>query len=84
MFYVVLLKVKIIKAEDMLRLIEIVRQQKESIEEEIYQDVYFSTVKAWRNVVCDHVACISISPFVSSTTDPQKQCLIFGKRSRIC
>ena len=52
MFYVVLLEAKIIKPEDRSSVIEIVRRQKETyIEGEIYQDVYFSIVKAWRNVV---------------------------------
>ena len=80
MFYVVMLKTKIIKAEDMSNLIEIVRRQKETyIEGETYQDVYFFIVKAWRNVVCEHVACNGIKPFVSSTTDPQQQWFVIWK-----
>ena len=49
------------------------------IEEEIYQDVYFSIVKAWKNVVCEHVAFNGIKPFVSSSTDPQQQWFVIWK-----
>ena len=74
MFYAVLLEVKVVHSEYIPSVIEIVRQQKESlVEGEIYQDVYFSIVKAWRNVVCDHVSCNAIKPFVSSMTNPQQQ-----------
>ena len=79
-FYVVLLEAKIIKAEDMSNVIEIVRRRKETyIEGEIYQDVYFCIVKAWRDVVCEHVTCNAIKPFVSSTTDPQQQWFVLWK-----
>ena len=80
MFYVMLFEAKIIKAEDMSNVIEIVRRQKETyIEGEIYQDVYFSIFKAWRNVVCEQLACNDIKPFVSSTTDPQQQWFVIWK-----
>ena len=80
MFYMVLLEAKIIKTENMSSVIEIVRRQKEIYKEgEIYQDRYFSIVKAWRNVVCDHLACNTIKPFVSSTSDSQHQRFVIWK-----
>ena len=79
-FYVVLLEAKNIKAGDMSKVIEIVRRRKETyIEGEIYQDVYFCIVKAWRDVVCEYVTCNAIKPFVSSTTDPQHLWFVIWK-----